>query len=106
MRRLTAELKRLLNESETLGVETAEAEYEYKCAEAKEILRLRAEGMSVTLIPTLAKGEENVANLRLNRDVALVRYKGAIERINAIKKEMAVVSDELAREWTAAKYET
>lgn len=76
-------------------------------AEAKEILRLRAEGMSVTLIPTLAKGEENVANLRLNRDVALVRYKGAIERINAeIKKEMAVVSDELAREWTAAKYET
>ncbi|MBS5888090.1 MAG: hypothetical protein KIB08_06255 [Negativicoccus succinicivorans] len=94
----------LLDESERLGIQAAQAEYEYKLEEAKKTLELRDEGFPATLIPTLTKGDEKVAKMRLARDVAEVRYKSAQERINAVKKEISVLAEEINREWGNAKY--
>ena len=45
-----------------------------------------------------------MAKMRLARDVAEVRYKAAQERINAVKKEISVLAEEINREWGNAKY--
>ena len=104
MKRLMARMNTLLDELEKLGVQAAQAEYEYKLEEAKKTLELRDEKLPVTLIPTLTKGDGKVAKMRLSRDVAEVRYKAAQERINAIKKEISVLAEEINREWSNAKY--
>ena len=104
MKRLMSRMNTLLDESERLGIQAAQAEYEYKLEEAKKTLELRDEGFPATLIPTLTKGDEKVAKMRLARDVAEVRYKSAQERINAVKKEISVLAEEINREWGNAKY--
>lgn len=104
MKRLTARMNGLLDEFERLGIAAAEAEYTYKCAEAKKTLILRDEGYPATLIQNLVKGDDAVAKLRLARDTAEVRYRGAQERINAVKKEIVILADEINREWGNAKY--
>lgn len=105
LRRAVAEMNRLLGETERLGEELAQREYQYRLAAAKKILQLRDAKTSVTLIPALMKGDEEVAAIILERDLAEVRYKVAQERIQAAKKEIAVYSDEVNREWGQAKYE-
>lgn len=104
MKRLMARMNALLGELEKLGIQAAKAEYEYRLEEAKKTLDLRDKGFPATLIPTLTKGDEKVAKMRLSRDVAEVRYKAAQERINAIKKEISVLAEEINREWGNAKY--
>ena len=48
----------------------AEAERAYREALAKEITRLRANSVPVTVAADLARGDEHVAKLRYQRDVA------------------------------------
>lgn len=50
--------------------EYAKAEAAYRVELAKETLRLRLDGMAATLIPDLAKGDERISTLRMERDVA------------------------------------
>lgn len=104
MKRLMSRMNSLLDELEKLGIHAAQAEYEYRVEEAKKTLVLRDDGFQTTLIPTLTKGDEKVAKMRLARDVAEVRYKSAQERINAVKKEIGVLAEEINREWGNAKY--
>lgn len=52
-------------------VKAAEAEEEYRCALAEEIVRQHAEeGAAWTVAPDLARGSEHVAELRRLRDIA------------------------------------
>jgi hypothetical protein len=46
------------------------SEYAYRIALSTEMLKLKTEGQSVTLIPDLAKGNKDVANLRLEYHIA------------------------------------
>jgi hypothetical protein len=48
----------------------AQAEAAYRVELAKETLRLRTDGMAATLVPDLAKGNERISQLRLERDIA------------------------------------
>lgn len=48
----------------------AQAEETYRVALAKRIVELRAEGVAATLAQDMAKGDPNVARLRMLRDVA------------------------------------
>lgn len=48
MKRLMARMNTLLDELEKLGVQAAQAEYEYKLEEAKKTLELRDEKLPVT----------------------------------------------------------
>lgn len=57
----------------TLGINKAQTERDYKVRQAKEILKLRAEGYPVTIIQDLVKGNEEVAELRL--EIEIIRSK-------------------------------
>ena len=50
----------------------------YRVELAKETLKLRADGMPATLVPDLAKGNERISSLRLERDIA----KGLLDAAN------------------------
>ncbi len=74
----------------------AVAEEEYRVALAKEILRLRAEGVAATVCADLARGEPHVAKLRYHRDVAEGIYeavKHAAWRHTANRKDAQRFSD-------------
>ena len=59
----------------TLGLKKMKAEHDYRIALQKEIARLKIEGAKVTLIPDLARGNEEVARLtRQHNNVNMVAY--------------------------------
>lgn len=69
-----------------LAKEQAEAEREYRRALALEIMKLKEEKMSVTLIPDVARG--NTSELKFNRDLAEAKYTSARESLKAIATQM------------------
>ena len=79
------------------GREYAAAERDYKIALKQEALKLRDGGMAVTLIDKVAYG--SVANERFNRDVTKVMYETAMENVNAIKLQIRILDNQIAREW-------
>lgn len=79
------------------GREYAAAERDYKVALKQEALKLRDSGMAVTLIDKIAYG--GVANERFNRDVTRVMYETALENVNAIKLQIRILDNQIAREW-------
>lgn len=82
------------------GRDYAEAESKYRSALAKEILRLRdEEGYPVTLVPDLARGNPEVAQLKVERDCAESLYKSALEAINVNKLRIKVLEAQVDREW-------
>lgn len=78
----------------------AEAESEYRTALATEVLRLREEeGRPVTLVPDLARGNKEVARLKVERDCAEALYKAALEAINVNKIRIRVLESQMDREY-------
>lgn len=78
----------------------AEAESEYRTALATEVLRLREEeGHPVTLVPDLARGNKEVARLKVERDCAEALYKAALEAINVNKIRIRVLESQMDREY-------
>lgn len=59
--------------------------------------------MPVTLIDKVIYGEEEVANLRFERDVAEAVYKANQESINVLKLNLRILEGTLQREWGQAK---
>ena len=50
-----------------------------------------------------SKGEEEIARLRLERDIAESLYESAQEAINVQKLKIRVLENQLSREWGAVK---
>ncbi|WP_010276520.1 hypothetical protein [Paenibacillus senegalensis] len=67
----------------------AETERVYRMKLAQEMMTLKAEGMSVTLIADIARG--NVSDLKFERDLAEGQYKAAIESMEAIKSRLSAL---------------
>lgn len=88
------------------GIEWAEAERKYRIAKSKEELRLRSEGVPVTLIPDIVKGLPEVADLDFARNVKLIVYKANTEAILVKKLELKTLEAELEREFSNADRET
>ena len=81
------------------GRELAEAEKDYKITLRQEALKLRSDGMAVTLINQIVYGIPEVAQKRFNRDIAETMYKTAQENINSIKWQIRILENQLEREW-------
>lgn len=101
------EKRRLLDKAiETLannGYDLAEKEKLYKIAVNKKALELRAEDTPVTLINTIIYGYEDIAELRLNRDIAEVKYNTNLEYINTIKLQIRILENQIDREYGNVK---
>jgi hypothetical protein len=81
------------------GRKYAQAEHDYKVHTSKRILLRREEGMAATIMKDIVMGEAETAKLRLERDIAEVMYKTALESINAEKLVIRVLDEQLDREW-------
>lgn len=81
------------------GIALAEAEKEYKEMVSKEVLRLRDEGMAVTLIAQIVYGLPTVSTLRFQRDCAETVYNANQEAINVRKLQIRLIEAQINREW-------
>ncbi len=86
------------------GTEFATAEKEYKQKLREEALKLKSEGMAVTLIDKVIYGVPDVANLRFKRDVCEAVYNANQESINVLKLNIRIIESQLQREYSMTKY--
>ena len=93
------QLDQALRTLRTNGIALAEAEKNYKEAVSKEALRLRDEGMAVTLIDKVIYGLPSISTLRFQRDCCEAVYSANQEAINVKKLQIRLVEAQLAREW-------
>ena len=103
---LTIELKNKVEQLETCiknlrtnGQEYANAEKDYKVLLRQECLKLRDEGMAITLIDKICYGIPSVAEARFKRDVTEAVYKANQEAINSIKLQLRLIESQISREW-------
>lgn len=81
------------------GRKLAEAEMKYKVALRKEILKLHVEDkVAWTACSELARGEEEVARLRLERDIRKSDYECTYEKILQLKTEIRILEGEINAE--------
>lgn len=85
------------------GKEYAQAEYAYRVALAQEMAVLRADGQPVTIVADLARGNKDVARLRMDRDLKEVSFKAAGEAIQNYKLQIRIKDAQVQREWGDAK---
>lgn len=81
------------------GREYAEAEAAYRQALAIKLLELRGLGIPVTICPDLARGDEEVAALKVARDCAEASYKSVMEGIQVNKLRLKILEAQYDREW-------
>lgn len=72
---------------------------EYKEMVSKESLRLRDEGMPVTLIDKVIYGLPSISTLRFQRDCADVVYNANQEAINVKKLQIKIIQKQIDKEW-------
>lgn len=85
-----------------LGRKFAEAERDYRVALAVKILGLRAEGMPVTITPDLARGDDDVSELRLKRDAAKTEWEASKQAHYTLSMRARILDAQLGREWRAS----
>lgn len=84
-----------IKELKARGQAKAEAERDYRVALAKEILRLRTEGIPVTIINDLCRGEETIARLKMERDIADSLYESALQAIYNYKLNIDIIQNQI-----------
>lgn len=92
-------VERAIKELKERGKMYARAEHDYRVELSKRLTTLRAEGQAVTHLADIAKGEPEIARLRMERDIAESLYKTAQEAINVYKVKIRVLENQLSREW-------
>jgi hypothetical protein len=96
-------LRKQLNEClvfyKNTGRLLAESERDYRVALRKEFLRLHIQdGVAWTACGELARGEDNVAELRLKRDIRKSDYEVTYEKILQLKTEIRILENEINSE--------
>lgn len=92
-------LETAIRELKDRGKRYALSEHDYRVALSSRLTNLRAEGQAVTHLSDIAKGEPEIARLRMERDIAESLYKSCNEAINVYKVKIKVLESQLQREW-------
>lgn len=77
----------------------AAAYRDYRVALAKELTRLKSEGMPVTIAYDIARGNPEIADLKFQEISTEGIYKANIEAINVFKLEIKIIENQLNREY-------
>ncbi|HZK00620.1 MAG TPA: hypothetical protein VFC79_11455 [Tissierellaceae bacterium] len=78
------------------GQAKAEAERDYRIALAKEMLRLRAEEKTpVTIINDICRGKEDIARLKMERDIAESLYESNMQYIYSTKLNIDIIQNQI-----------
>ena len=97
------QLEQALRTLRSNGIALANAEKEYKEAVSKESLRLRDEGMAVTMMDKVIYGLPSISTLRFQRDCAEVIYDANKEAINVKKLQIRIIEEQISMEWGNTK---
>lgn len=98
-KKLESVLKRALNEVTKRGIEKAESERKYRMALHQGFLKEKANGMAASAIYDYIRGDEEIADLCFERDVAETKYKAALEAVNVYKIFVKIKQEDLEREY-------
>lgn len=93
------DLQKTLSNYKSYQKDYAKKEYEYRVALSKELIRLRAEGQAVTHLADIARGKEEIAKLRFDRDIAEGLVRSAEEGINFYKLKIRELENQYNREY-------
>lgn len=74
------------------------AERDYRIALAKEILLLRDSGVPVTIISDICRGNVEVADLKVKRDIADSFYESNMQYIYSCKLNIDIVMKQIEAE--------
>lgn len=93
LRELLDELLEMPQKIADAGCQLAKNENKYRTTLAVKEWELRANGIPVTILGDLARGDKQVAELKLLRDSSEAMYRTAIEKNNTIKKAIDTLRD-------------
>lgn len=96
---LTKRCNRLIVDMAKEGEAYARAEYAYQVQKNMTAYRLQEEGVTSTMMNNIIKGEAEVAELMLKRDLAKAKYEAIKEAINIVKLQMRMTDSQINREW-------
>lgn len=82
------------------GSEYAKAYTDYRVALAKELVRLKDDGMAVTIAYDVARGKPEIAKLKFNEIATEAIYKANQEAINSTKLQIKIIQEQLNKEWS------
>ena len=92
-------LTKALEQYKTRGLEYAKAYAAYRKLVAQELLKLKAEGMPVTIAYDIARGKEEVAQAKEQEIITEVMYKSCQEAINTYKLQIKILQEQINKEW-------
>lgn len=81
-----------------VGRQKAKAENVYRKELCKKILSERDKGTPVTIISDVCRGDEKVADLKLERDIKESDYEVCEHMVNAIKLEIKILENEITQD--------
>lgn len=93
------DLQKTLSNYKDYQKDYARKEYNYRTALSKRLVTLRAEGQAVTHLADIARGEEDIAKLKYERDIAEGLVKSAEEGINFYKLKIRELEAQYNREY-------
>lgn len=97
---LTRTLDETINKFNQADIALAEAEKKYQVTMRQKALLEKAEGVSVTFIDKFLRGDEEIAELRKQRDICEAWRDTYQEKINSIKLQIRILNAQADREWT------
>ena len=98
MRELRNTLTLAITELKKRGREKAKAEMDYRVALQKKMLLERNKGTPVTIISDICRGDEGIAELKMQRDITETFYETALQKIYQCKLEIGIIEKEMEAE--------
>lgn len=87
-----------LKEYKRRGTEYAKAYANYRKLLAMELLKLKAEGMPVTIAYDIARGKEEIATAKEQEIITECLYKSCQEAINTYKLQIKILQEQINKE--------
>ena len=98
MQELNTYLTTALAEYKKRGIDYAKAYKNYRVLLSQELLRLKAEGMPVTIAYDIARGTEQVANAKEQEIITECLYKSCQEAINTYKLQIKILQENINKD--------
>lgn len=99
MNNLNQLLTSALGEYKKRGCDYAKCYSNYRKLVAQELLKLKAEGMPVTIAYDIARGKEEVANAKEQEIISETLYKSCQEAINTYKLQIKILQEQINKEY-------
>lgn len=99
MQELNTYLTTALAEYKKRGTDYAKAYKNYRVLLSQELLKLKAEGMPVTIAYDIARGTEQVANAKEQEIITECLYKSCQEAIQTYKLQIKILQENINKDY-------